>query len=115
MGRLTTHILDTERGRPANGVAIDLLSVGQGGAVRLASAVTNEDGRTPAPLLEGEAFSAGLYELHFHVGPYLARTGRGSGGFLDTVVVRFGVASGGEDHHVPLLLQANGYSIYRGS
>jgi 5-hydroxyisourate hydrolase len=117
MGRLSTHILDTERGRPAAGVRIEVLRVGSSGLSVVAEAVTNADGRTAAPLLEGGAFSAGVYELHFHVGPYIEASGRNvqEPKFLDTIVLRFGIASAAEHYHVPLLLQANGYSTYRGS
>jgi 5-hydroxyisourate hydrolase len=117
MGRLTTHILDTEAGRPAAGVAIEAFRIVGDAATRVGEAVTNADGRTPAPILEGEPFQPGVYELRFKVGPHLAATGRKGGphGFLDVVVIRFGVASADEHYHVPLLLQAHGYSTYRGS
>lgn len=117
VGRLTTHILDTEKGRPASGVSIDLMRIEGHGMVPVANAVTNADGRTDAPMLSGEAFTPGTYELHFHVGPYLETSGRPltSAKFLDTIVVRFGIASAAEHYHVPLLLQGCGYSTYRGS
>lgn len=117
MGRLTTHILDTERGRPAAGVKIDIVRIEAQGPVALAQAVTNSDGRTDKPLLEGEALTAGVYELRFHAGPYLEATGRKlpEPKFLDTIIIRFGVASAAEHYHVPLVLQANAYSTYRGS
>ena len=117
VGRLTTHILDTEQGRPASGVSIELMRVDADGIVPVASAVTNVDGRTDAPMLSGDALAAGTYELHFHVGPYLDASGRllASPKFLDTIVVRFSIASASEHYHVPLLLQGCGYSTYRGS
>ncbi|WP_072395177.1 hydroxyisourate hydrolase [Hyphomicrobium sp. CS1GBMeth3] len=117
MGRLTTHILDTERGRPASGVEIDLIALRAEGPTVVGSAVTNADGRTDAPILEGEAFVPGEYELHFKVGLYLEAGGRSlpQPKFLDTIVVRFGLSSASEHYHVPLLLSANGYSTYRGS
>lgn len=104
------------------GVLIEAFQVsgaaeGSGSLKKLSERETNTDGRTDSPLLEGEAFKAGVYELHFHVGPYLAASGRAQPDpkFLDTVVIRFGVASANEHYHVPLLLQACGYSTYRGS
>jgi 5-hydroxyisourate hydrolase len=117
MGRLTTHILDTERGRPAAGVRIDILRIETQGQVPLGQTVTNADGRTDKPLLDGEALKPGIYELHFHAGPYLEATGRKlpEPKFLDTIIIRFGVASAAEHYHVPLVLQANAYSTYRGS
>jgi hydroxyisourate hydrolase len=101
---LTTHVLDVARGRPAAGVAITLLRDGD----VLASAVTNADGRTDAPLLD--ALEAGQYELRFAVGDYF-----GEAGFLDVVPVRFGVVDPAAHHHVPLLVAPGGYSTYRGS
>jgi 5-hydroxyisourate hydrolase len=117
MGRLSTHILDTELGRPAGGVTIEAFRIEGDGAEKVAEAVTNADGRTDAPLLEGPSFGAGVYELRFHVGRYLGGSGRktSSPAFLDVVVIRFGVASAEEHYHVPLLLQAHGYATYRGS
>lgn len=117
MGRLTTHILDTARGSPAAGVQIDLFAVSDAGLVEIASVSTNDDGRCDGPVLEGEAFVAGTYELHFHVGDYLRARGETlpSPAFLDVVPIRFGIASSGEHYHVPLLISPYGYSTYRGS
>jgi 5-hydroxyisourate hydrolase len=116
MGRLTTHVLDTSRGRPAAGVRVDLYRAGPN-RERLASTATNEQGRCDEPLLDGAAFRRGEYELVFHAGAYFARLGTdtGSPGFLDRVVIRFGVSAPGEHYHVPLLLSPYGYSTYRGS
>src|SRR5436309_3224056 len=115
MGRLTTHVLDTANGRPRAGIAIELYHLGPS-RDRLASAVTNSDGRCDRPLLEGEALAAGIYELVFQAGAYFA--GHGQGGpaprFLDAVVIRFGIAAPGEHYHVPLLISPFGYSTYRG-
>jgi len=121
MGQLTTHVLDTAAGLPAAGVRIDLHWVGASGVpagrTPLSSAVTNADGRCDAPLLEGSAVLAGVYELVFHAGPYFA--GRGetlpSPPFLDEVVIRFGIADPAQHHHVPLLISPYAYSTYRGS
>ena len=123
MGRLTTHVLDTMAGAPAAGLAIELWAVPgpdegpDGGARRLAAAVTNPDGRTAEPLVEGEAFAAGRYELRFHAGEYLRARHRIEADplFLDEVPIRFGVADPAQHYHVPLLLSAYGYSTYRGS
>ena len=119
MGRLTTHVLDTMAGGPAPGVAIELWTVGAPGedARCIRTAVTNADGRTGEPLLEGDAFAAGRYELRFRAGDYLrARHGIDAEPlFLDEIPVRFGIADPGQHFHVPLLLSAYGYSTYRGS
>ncbi|MGB0630232.1 MAG: hydroxyisourate hydrolase [Alphaproteobacteria bacterium] len=117
MGRLTTHILDTANGCPASGVRIDLFSVDDDGALTdMASATTNSDGRVDGPVLEGDAFVAGVYELQFHVGAYFAgATALDGPAFLDVVPVRFGIAATDEHYHVPLLISPFGYSTYRGS
>lgn len=117
MGRLTTHILDTELGRPAAGVLIEAVRITDDKAEIVGATRTNADGRTDAALIEGAAFTASVYELRFHVGPYLARSGRlfPDSSFLDTVVIRFGVADADQHFHVPLLLQSHGYATYRGS
>ena len=115
MGRLTTHILDTAQGRPAAGVAIRLFAAGDERRL-VASTVSNADGRTDEPLVEGDAMATGCYELEFDIGPYFAARGLETGepAFLATVVIRFSVASG-EHYHVPLLTSPWSYSTYRGS
>jgi len=99
---LTTHVLDTARGRPAAGVAIELTL--PDGTTR--SAVTNEDGR--AALVDEAA--AGEYELVFAVGDYF-----GERAFLDRVPVRFRIVDPGAHYHVPLLVSPWSYTTYRGS
>lgn len=116
-GKLTTHVLDTARGRPAAGVRILLYRVSGMSHRKIAEAVTNADGRTDAPLLEAGAFKEGVYELIFGAGEYLRASGQGGDGvlFLDEVPIRFGVVDAGLHYHVPLLLSPFGYSTYRGS
>ena len=116
MGRLTTHVLDTSLGRPAAGVRIELERL-DGERLKVADTLTNADGRVDRPLLEGEAFVAGVYELRFHAGEYFR--GRGlllpNPAFLDLVVIRFGITAPDEHYHVPLLISPYAYSTYRGS
>ena len=113
-GYLTTHVLDTGRGCPAEGIAITLYRV-NGAREEIARAVTNADGRTDAPILPEEVFAVGAYELVFHAGDYLRRVGvSGEPLFLDEVPIRFGMAEAAH-YHVPLLLSPFGYSTYRGS
>jgi 5-hydroxyisourate hydrolase len=107
MGRLTTHVLDTARGKPAAGLAVELWA----GEKLLKAFHTNSDGRADAPLLEGDAFKAGTYELRFKAGDYLG----GGQPFLDVIPIRFTVADADQHYHVPLLLAPYGYSTYRGS
>ncbi|MEO0762274.1 MAG: hydroxyisourate hydrolase [Pseudomonadota bacterium] len=115
-GRLTTHVLDTARGRPAAGLAIALFRLG-GAPAPVATAVTDADGRTGGPLLEGAAMEAGRYELVFQAGAYLRATGMAlpETPFLDEIPIRFGIEDAAAHYHVPLLLSPYGYSTYRGS
>lgn len=114
-GRLTTHVLDTAHGRPAVGVGIELFRLENGNPLLLATARTNADGRTDGPLLEGEAFVPGVYELVFAVGGHFADGDAPEPPFLDRVPLRFGVADPGAHYHVPLLVSPWAYSTYRGS
>jgi 5-hydroxyisourate hydrolase len=117
MGRLTTHILDTASGSPAAGVPIELYALSGDNRERIVATSTNDDGRCDAPLLDGDSFQTGVYELLFHVGDYLRARGEDlpSPAFLDVVPIRFGIASPDEHYHVPLLISPYGYSTYRGS
>lgn len=118
MGRLTTHVLDTAQGKPAAGVAIELRTVDAEGPGQLvASAVTNADGRTDAPLLQDDAFLPGAYQLLFRVGDYFAVQGQAVSNppFLDVIPVRFQIADASAHFHVPLLVSPWAYSTYRGS
>ena len=114
MAKLTTHVLDTAQGRPGAGVRIDLYSLDGESGTFIVSAVTNADGRTDRPLLEGGEFRAGTYELVFHVGDYFRGQGMAAA-FLDLVPVRFGIEDAGAHYHVPLLVSPWSYSTYRGS
>jgi 5-hydroxyisourate hydrolase len=109
-GNLTTHVLDTARGRPAAGLRIELHHLGVERTF-VTSIVTNADGRTDHPLLEGVQFSTGTFELTFHVGDYFAEPSR----FLDLVPIRFTIADPEAHYHVPLLCSPWSYSTYRGS
>lgn len=117
MGRLTTHVLDTGRGKPAAGLRIALYRLGPGGERLVAEATTNADGRTDGPLLAGDALTVGVYELRFAVGDYFAAAGASLPlpPFLDVVPVRFGIADADGHYHVPLLASPWAYSTYRGS
>ncbi len=115
MGKLTTHVLDIEKGRPAANLAIELWSVdADSGEKRLLKRVqTNEDGRTSAPLLTGDELSVGVYELVFAVGDYFGHEREPL--FLDLVPIRFGISDPNAHYHVPLLTSPWAYSTYRGS
>lgn len=117
-GRLSTHVLDTYAGCPAQGLSIELRELSDDDAPRLIARVaTNADGRTDAPLIAGRPVPIGRYELLFAVGNYFA--GRGvplpDPPFLDVVPVRFAVAEAEGHYHVPLLVSPWSYATYRGS
>ena len=115
-GRLSTHVLDTARGKPAAGVKITLYRIGAS-AEKILETVTNADGRTDTPLLTGEGLTVGVYELVFEAGAYLRSSGQAVGEvlFLDAIPIRFGVPDAGAHYHVPLLISPFAYSTYRGS
>jgi 5-hydroxyisourate hydrolase len=120
-GFLTTHVLDTARGVPAEGVKITLYRISGMSHRKIAETVTNADRRTDAPILPRGKFRPGTYELVFHAGDYLRASGQAISGpagegvlFLDEVPIRFGLAEDSH-YHVPLLLSPFGYSTYRGS
>ena len=118
MTGLTTHVLDTTRGRPASGVEIELHALeADGSRTLLARARTNADGRTDAPLIPATEARAGVFELCFHVGDYFRDCGGASGEppFLDVVPVRFAIADPTAHYHVPLVATPWSYSTYRGS
>ncbi|HEX2216708.1 MAG TPA: 2-oxo-4-hydroxy-4-carboxy-5-ureidoimidazoline decarboxylase [Xanthobacteraceae bacterium] len=117
-GRLSTHVLDTTRGRPAAGIAVALLELSQAGEQRpILRMTTNADGRTDVPLIAGRPVPIGTYELQFAVGAYFARerTEAADPPFLDLVPIRFSVAEPEGHYHVPLLVSPWSYSTYRGS
>lgn len=115
-GYLTTHVLDTARGCPAEGLKIDLYKIIGETRTLLKSVVTNDDGRTNAQILPEAEFEIGTYELVFHAGDYLDRIGTPpeTPRFLDVIPLRFGMSEA-QHYHVPLLLSPFSYSTYRGS
>lgn len=115
MGRLTTHVLDTESGIPARAMRVELH--GGSPAVRISDTVTGDDGRSAGALLEGDTFKRGEYALSFHVGDYFRSRGLplAEPPFLDIVVIRFGIADLSSHYHVPLLVSRWSYTTYRGS
>jgi 5-hydroxyisourate hydrolase len=111
MKKLSTHVLDTAHGIPAAGMSLTLWRDGQ----LLATTETNAEGRTDAPLLEGEALVPGIYEIIFSVGDYFRIQHGESGKFLGLVPIRFEIEAGDRGYHIPLLCSPWSYSTYRGS
>lgn len=116
-GKLTTHILDTAHGCPAQGMQIELWSLSGAARKLLKTVRTNADGRTDHAMLEGVELKPGVYEMVFFVGDYFEQKSPSSGKvpFLDQIPVRFGIADGAGNYHVPLLVSPWSYSTYRGS
>jgi 5-hydroxyisourate hydrolase len=117
MPRLSTHVLDLSRGRPAAGIRVELYRIAGGLRELVGSATTNRDGRTEQPLLSADPLPAGVFELVYHAAVYFREAGTplADPPFLDQVVIRFGIDAAAGSYHVPLLLSPYGYSTYRGS
>ncbi len=114
-GRLTVHVLDTARGKPAAGVALSLFRLDADARVLLVAERTNVDGRCDAPLLAGDALVPGCYEVMFDIASWRAAGGEAEAGFYDVIPIRFRVTDAGAHYHIPLLLSPFGYTTYRGS
>lgn len=116
-GYLSTHVLDTARGVPAEGIEIVLYRVSGNSHTKIKTMLTNADGRTDSPILPPDDFKTGQYELVFFTGAYLEKHGLGDidPKFLDQIPIRFGINDVDAHYHVPLLLSPFGYSTYRGS
>lgn len=117
-GRLSTHVLDTHSGKPAAGIAVELVELSELGSSRVVTrAITNSDGRTDQPLIGGRPVPIGRYELTFGVGRYFAerRVPLSDPPFLDFIPLRFSVSEPEGHLHVPLLVTPWSYATYRGS
>jgi len=113
MSAITTHVLDTARGRPAAGVPVTLEIEAAGGWILLGKGTTNADGRLSDLLAKETAIEAGVYRLIFDTSTYF--TGGNVEAFYPLVTVVFKIENPGQHYHVPLLLSPFGYSTYRGS
>ena len=114
MKRISTHVLDLVRGKPAVAVGVRLEKQNGSGTWQvLGSSQTDQDGRCPQLLPQDDALVAGAYRLTFETGDYFALQKIAT---LYTVVEVTFRAQEGESHfHIPLLLSPNGYTTYRGS
>jgi 5-hydroxyisourate hydrolase len=113
---VTTHVLDTARGTPGDGMRIEV-SRWDGSAWRtLGTARTNAGGRTDEPLVAADEFEPGLHRFCFHVGEYFARHGVATAEtpYLDRVPVDVQLTADGGHYHVPLVVSPWGYTTYRG-
>lgn len=117
-GRLSTHVLDNHIGKPAAGIAVELVELANLGESRVITrAVINADGRTDEPLIGGRPLPIGRYELRFSVAKYYAERNvpLSDPPFLDEIPLRFAVSEPEGHYHVPLLVTPWSYSTYRGS
>ena len=110
---ISTHILDTAKGKPAAHVAVELDRDVGGEWATLNALQTDAGGRIKSLLPEGTAMEPGIYCIRFATGAYYER--EGLNGLYPTVEITFAVQPGESHYHVPLLLTANGYTTYRGS
>jgi len=115
MAGLTTHVLDTAEGIPAQGIRLCLYS--DLDDLCLGEFETNADGRCDQPLLDNAAVKVGTYRLEFFVADYFRGRGHDLADppFLDKIVIRFGISDTARHTHVPLLVSPFAYSTYRGS
>ena len=130
MSQITSHVLDTSRGKPAAGITISLFELntscnsstssssksdhkGQAQWSLLSTGKTNSDGRVPALLAQDRVLPAGNYRVHFAISDYFSALNEQA--FYPYVDIVFNINGDGEHYHIPLLLTAFGYSTYRGS
>jgi 5-hydroxyisourate hydrolase len=112
MSGISTHVLDTAKGRPAHGVRVIVERMTlAGNFVAAGEGITDDNGRIPQLLAASEALKAGTYRLTFHVGDYF----EGQDHFYPEVAVQFLIRDPSTHYHVPLLLSPYGYTTYRGS
>jgi 5-hydroxyisourate hydrolase len=112
MSQLTTHILDTSRGKPAAGVHVILCHHQKRSWAEIAKGTTDEDGRIPDLLKKNVKLELGTYKLRFEVQSYYAKQAVQT--FYPFIEITFQITTE-EHYHVPLLLNPYGYSTYRGS
>jgi len=122
MSQITSHVLDTSRGKPAAGITISLFESSGSNESNsntqqqwslLSTGKTNSDGRVPALLEQGRILPKGTYRVHFAISDYFNTLNEQA--FYPYVDIVFTISGDGEHYHIPLLLTAFGYSTYRGS
>tara|TARA_B100001173_G_scaffold93016_1_gene80454 strand:- start:775 stop:1128 length:354 start_codon:yes stop_codon:yes gene_type:complete len=117
MTKLTTHVLDVYSGKPGKGIKVELYYYSNTkNKEKVNSIILNNDGRADKPLVEGDSFKEGNYEIIFFVGEYFNELiDIKKPPFLDDVVIKFGISNAKEQYHVPLLVSPWSYTTYRGS
>ncbi len=112
MSQITSHILDTTRGKPADGVAVALFQQQAENWRQVSLSSTNEDGRVTDLVQPDGMLEPGIYKLKFETKAYFDKTGILS--FFPYIEITFTI-TGTEHYHIPLLLNPFGYTTYRGS
>jgi 5-hydroxyisourate hydrolase len=105
MSGISTHVLDTVRGRPAAGIKVQLFL----SDAAIGSGITDQNGRLGGLLPEGLALKPGRYRILFEIGDYFPQ------GFYPEISVSFAVRDDAAHYHVPLLISPFGYTTYRGT
>jgi 5-hydroxyisourate hydrolase len=112
MSKITTHILDTTKGKPAEDVTIILYGGANDEWTELARRITNTDGRIADMLNKDDLLHYGIYKMRFETKDYFDKSQVKT--FYPYVEIIFEIESG-QHYHIPLLLNPFGYSTYRGS
>ncbi|MEI6893140.1 MAG: hydroxyisourate hydrolase [Colwellia sp.] len=117
MAKLSTHVLDTAKGIPAQGIKLEFFRVEGSKQKLLKTLTTNNDGRTDELLLDETNMEVGEYIIVFHVAKYFSNQvcEQNKPTFLNRIPINFGISDASANYHVPLLVSPWSYSTYRGS
>ena len=117
MTALTTHVLNTSNGKPANNLHIELVFYQGTKKIKLGNFITNKDGRIDQPILSGKNFRIGTYKIIFNVKDYLLQNKLVDPdyNFYNKIEITFTISNINQHYHIPLLVSPYGYSTYRGS
>jgi len=117
MAKLSTHVLDTANGKPAENIKLEFYRVEGSQNVLLKTLTTNNDGRTNELLLDDSNIEVGEYIIVFYVAEYFTKLGvkQTKPAFLNRIPIHFGIFDAKANYHVPLLVSPWSYSTYRGS
>lgn len=113
MSQITTHILDTALGCPAENVGVVLYRLKDQEWLEIGRGKTNSDGRVPDLYAYDDALPEGIYRINFATSAYFETIQLAA--FYPSVDIQFNLETGGQHYHIPLLLAPYGYSTYRGS
>lgn len=114
-GGISLHVVDTVRGLPAEGMRVELWSIGRS-PKKLAAGRLGANGTLDHPIVKGVGVKRGVYEARFYAGEFFARIGLRlpDHPFLGVVPFRFGVGRPEQHYHLPLKISPWGFSLYRG-